>query len=280
MRLGRTPRPLRPRQRALVAVVAVAAVALPLAASSIAAARSGSTSAGPASAIATPPDPVPAAPVSVEERRVLDRAEALLTRDCMTRAGFQLWLVQPPSADELRTFPYLVDDVAWARKHGFGSDVVEAMSARRLADPNQRYVDGLSRTQGGGAGHAQRRPPGGPGGTAPLGRAMRRSAEGCTSEAQRRLYGDLAGWYRSSKVVADLTYLRQRRVLADPAWTAALRPWARCLRQQGTPPTARNGCGRTSLNGAGGRDRCGGRRGAVRPGRPRRDRPGAGHPPR
>lgn len=165
---------------------------------------------------------------------MLDRAEALLTRDCMTRAGFQLWLVQPPSADELRTFPYLVDDVAWARKHGFGSDVVEAMSVRRLADPNQRYVDGLSpeRREAALATLNGARPEGLEA-RLPSGGVMRRSAEGCTSEAQRRLYGDLAGWYRSSKVVADLTYLRQRRVLADAAWTGALRPWARCLRQQG-----------------------------------------------
>lgn len=209
-------------------------MALPLAASSIAGARSGSTSTGPASTRTPSYDPAPAGPVTAEERRILDRAESLLTRDCVTRAGFQMWLVPSPPADELRSFPYIVDDVAWARKHGFGSDLVEAVDARRLTDPNQRYVSGLSpeRREAVLAALNGARPEGLEA-RLPSGGVMRRSAEGCTSEAQRRLYGDLTEWYRSSKVVADLSYLRQRRVLADPAWTAALRPWARCLRQQG-----------------------------------------------
>ncbi|MEU5780925.1 hypothetical protein [Micromonospora lupini] len=231
MRVRGTPGPLRTGRRAIVVIVTLA-VALPLAASSIAAARPGPTSAKTASTSTSSADP--AGPVPAEDRQILARAESLLTRDCMTRAGFQMWLGTPPPADELLSFPYVVDDVEWARRHGFGSDLVATVDARRRADPNQRYVNGLppERREAFLSALNGARPEGLEA-RLPSGGVMRRSAEGCTSDAQRRLYGDLAEWYRSSKVVADLTYLRQRRVLADPAWTAALQPWARCLRQQG-----------------------------------------------
>ncbi|MCG5447674.1 hypothetical protein [Micromonospora hortensis] len=247
MRVRGTPGAFRPGRRAIVVIVTLA-LALPLAASSIAGARSGSTSAAPALTVAPSSDPGPSGPVTAEDRRLLVRAESLLTRDCMVRAGFQLWLGTSPPADELLSFPYVVDDIAWARKHGFGSDLVKAVDARRRTDPNQRYVSGLSpeRREAFLAALNGARPEGLEA-RLPSGGVMRRSAEGCTSETQRRLYGDLAEWYRSSKVVTDLTYLRQRRVLADPAWTAALRPWARCLRQQGhtadTPERLRESVG-------------------------------------
>ncbi|MCG5436789.1 hypothetical protein [Micromonospora foliorum] len=247
MRVRGTPGARRPRRRAVVVIVTLA-VALPLAASSITGAWPGSTSAAPPSTVAPSPDPAPAGPVTAEDRRILVRAESLLTRDCMTRDGFQLWLGTPPPADELLSFPYVVDDIAWARKHGFGSDLVAAVDVRRRTDPNQRYVSGLSpeRREAFLATLNGARPEGLEA-RLPSGGVMRRSAEGCTSEAQRRLYGDLAEWYRSSKVVADLTGLRQRRVLADPAWTAALRPWAGCVRQRGftvdTPEQLRQSVG-------------------------------------
>ncbi|MBQ1019725.1 hypothetical protein KBX71_17900 [Micromonospora sp. D93] len=247
MRVRGTPGALRPGRRAIVVIVTLA-VALSLAASSIAGARPGSTSAGTASTSTPSADPVPARPVGPEDRQILIRAESLLTRDCMIRAGFRMWLGTPPPADELLSFPYVVDDVAWARRHGFGSDLVEAVDARRRANSNQRYVSGLSpeRREAYLAALNGARPEGLEA-RLPSGGVMRRSAEGCTSEAQRRLYDDLAEWYRSSKVVVDLTYLRQRRVLADPAWTTALRPWARCLRQHGytadTPDRLRESVG-------------------------------------
>ncbi|WP_327040771.1 hypothetical protein OG400_25145 [Micromonospora ureilytica] len=247
MRVRGTPGALRPGRRAIVVIVTLA-VALPLAASSIAGARPGSTSAGAASTSTPSADLAPARPVGPEDRQILIRAESLLTRDCMIRAGFRMWLGTPPPADELLSFPYVVDDVAWARKHGFGSDLVEAVDARRRTDPNQRYVSGLSpeRREAYLAALNGARPEGLEA-RLPSGGLLRRSAEGCTSEAQRRLYDDLAEWYRSSKVVVDLTYLRHRRVLADPAWTTALRPWARCLRQHGytadTPDRLRESVG-------------------------------------
>ncbi|MEW1588210.1 hypothetical protein AB0283_22545 [Micromonospora vinacea] len=247
MRVRGTPGAPRHGRRAVV-VIAALAVALPLAASSITGIRPTLTSAAPAATVAPSPDPAPAGPVTAEDRRILVRAESLLTRDCMTRAGFQMWLGTSPPADELLSFPYVVDDVGWARRHGFGSDLVQAVDARRRADPNQRYASGLSpeRREAFLAALNGARPEGLEA-RLPSGGVMRRSAEGCTSVAQRQLYGDLTEWYRSSKVVADLTYLRQRRVLADPAWTAALRPWARCLRQQGytadTPERLRESVG-------------------------------------
>ncbi|MEU4642959.1 hypothetical protein [Micromonospora sp. NPDC023814] len=215
--------------RACLAATAVAAVALPLAGSAV------------------PASPGRPGGVGADDRRVLGLAEQLLTRECMRRAGFELWVVPPVPADQLRAFPYVVDDVAWARAHGFGTDLVAATDERRRADPNQRYFAALPaerRVAALAALNGAR--PEGLEARVPSGGVVRRSADGCTSEAQRQLYGDLPAWYRSSKVVADLSYLRQRRVLAeppadrdgdlaDPAWTAALRPWSRCVRQQGYP---------------------------------------------
>ncbi|MEV5766344.1 hypothetical protein AB0L34_17490 [Micromonospora sp. NPDC052213] len=204
--------------RAWLAATAVAAVALPLAGSAV------------------PASPGRTGGVGADDRRVLGLAEQLLTRECMRRAGFELWVVPPAPADQLRSFPYVVDDVAWARAHGFGTDLVAATDERRRADPNQRYFAALPaerRVAALAALNGAR--PEGLEARVPSGGVVRRSADGCTSEAQRQLYGDLPAWYRTSKVVANLSYLRQRRVLADPAWTAALRSWSRCVRQQGYP---------------------------------------------
>ncbi|MFG3698550.1 hypothetical protein ACGF5C_11625 [Micromonospora sp. NPDC047620] len=37
--------------------------------------------------------------MGADERRVLGLAEQLLTRECMRRAGFELWVVPPAPAD-------------------------------------------------------------------------------------------------------------------------------------------------------------------------------------
>ncbi|MEU4775397.1 hypothetical protein [Micromonospora sp. NPDC023644] len=223
MRVRRTTGPLRRGWWAALAVAAALVAASPLTGSS-----------------ATPPSPgpapVPPVAVTADDRRVLDRAEQLLTRECMNRAGFQLWLGPPKRTDEPRVFPYVVDDVEWARAHGFGTDLIEAANARRLADPNQRYFAALPRDRRAAALVALNGArPEGLEARLPSGGVIRHSAEGCTAQAWHRLYGNLAAWYRSSKVVAQLASLRERRVLADPAWTAALRPWSQCLRQRGYP---------------------------------------------
>ncbi|MEJ3748260.1 hypothetical protein WEI85_33865 [Actinomycetes bacterium KLBMP 9797] len=170
------------------------------------------------------------------DRPTLDLAKQLLIRECMARHGFPLWLGAPPPEDEQRMFPYVVDDVDWARRHGFGGDIAAAAEARRRDDPNQRYFEGLPPDRRSAALVALNGArPEGLEARLPSGGVVRRSAEGCRSEAERRLYGDLPAWYRAHRVVANLSIVRSGRVLADPAYAAALPAWARCMRRHGYP---------------------------------------------
>ncbi|WP_203931603.1 hypothetical protein [Virgisporangium ochraceum] len=168
------------------------------------------------------------------DRPTLDLAEQLLIRECMARHGFPLWLGEPPPEDEQRMFPYVLDDVDWARRHGFGSDIAAAAQDRRRDDPNQRYFDGLPPARRAAALVALNGArPEGLEARLPSGGVVRRSADGCRSEAERRLYGDLQAWYRARRVVANLSVVRSGMVLADPAYAAALPAWARCMRGHG-----------------------------------------------
>lgn len=173
---------------------------------------------------------------AVVDRPTLDLAEQLLIRACMARHGFPLWLGAPPPEDEQRKFPYVVDDVDWARRHGFGGGIVAAAQARRRDDPNQRYFEDLPPARRAAALVALNGArPEGLEARLPSGGVVRRSAESCRSEAERELYGDLPAWYRAHRVVANLSIVRSGRVLADPAYAAALPAWARCMRRHGYP---------------------------------------------
>lgn len=168
------------------------------------------------------------------DRSALDLAEQVLIRECMARQGFPLWLGTPPPEDEQRTFPYVVDDVDWARRHGFGSDIAAAAETRRREDPNQRYFQNLPPDRRSAALVALNGArPEGLEARLPSGGVVRRSADGCRSDAEHRLYGDLPAWYRARRVVANLSVVRSGLVRDDPAFTAALPAWARCMHGRG-----------------------------------------------
>lgn len=69
--------------------------------------------------------------------------------------------------------------------------------------------------------------------TVPGGGVLRRSSHSCTSEAERRLYGDLPAWYRVTKTTDNLVGLRVGRVLADPRYAAGVTGWRRCMHAAG-----------------------------------------------
>jgi hypothetical protein len=183
------------------------------------------------SAIRPPP---PAREITSQESRLLHDAEQNLIRACMTRQGLGYWLVSEDPLPEYRDFPYVVDDVAWAAKHGYGDDLRRRMQELSESHPNRRHFATLSARQrqvwitslhGGQDGGLEAR--------LPSGGILHHSATGCTSEAERRLYGDLATWYRVKYVVNDLVNERRRRVVADPAFTAATADWSRCMHRLG-----------------------------------------------
>ncbi|MFI8895680.1 hypothetical protein [Streptomyces paradoxus] len=194
---------------------------------------------------ATGSEPAASRPLGDKERELLHDTEQDLLRQCMRQEGFRLWKVPLEPVPEQREFPYVVDDVKWAREHGYGSDIRQRAERLRAEDPNRRYFEGLSterRAAAKAALHGRDRE-GGPSVTLPGGGVVRRSGDGCTAQAQTRLYGDFARWFRTKTFTDNLTGLRMARVTAEPAYRKAVKDWSSCMRGKGhdynTPDQAR-----------------------------------------
>lgn len=78
----------------------------------------GSITLAACSTASTSPPAARAAPapraLSATESGIENRAELLLTRDCMAEHGFRYWPMPQVPLPGYRTFDYVVDDVAWA----------------------------------------------------------------------------------------------------------------------------------------------------------------------
>ncbi|MER6663021.1 hypothetical protein ABT256_00610 [Amycolatopsis japonica] len=180
-----------------------------------------------------------AAPAEVDDvgLALIERAEGELAAECMARHGFRYWPSAPATPDERREFPYVVDDPAWARTHGYGGDLVAQRERRRAEDPNTRYLNSLSEERrsaaaaayGGGAGSSVVEA------VAPGGATIGQRDTGCLAEAQRTLYGDFAAWVRASVVTGNLSSLYQPKVTGDPRFHDAVTAWAGCMLSAGLP---------------------------------------------
>ncbi|WP_405590762.1 hypothetical protein [Streptomyces sp. NBC_01190] len=211
----------------------VRAVAAALGAAAGAALLSGC--AGPAGGPTAPPHQ-PLDTRSLTRTRTLDLAERLLERDCMQGRGFRFWVVPPAPDSAHREFPYAVDDIAWATAHGYGSDLLARARRDAAADPNQRYLLSLPpdrRTVLIAALNGPR--PTGLTADLPGGVRVSHSDEGCTAEAERKLYGDLPAWFRATRVTAELTGERVAMVQRDPRFLSARARWAGCMKAAGLP---------------------------------------------
>jgi hypothetical protein len=152
----------------------------------------------------------------------------------MQKQGFEYRPVKENPVPEAREFPYVITDVSWARKHGYGTDIQRALAKVRETDPNQRYFRSLPAKRRTAALTAAN-------GTRPLkvtakapdGMLFQRSPEGCQSEADRKLYGDLQKWFQAKVTFDTLTEIRRSRVVADPRFGKAVKPWAACMRAAG-----------------------------------------------
>ncbi|MBB5938181.1 hypothetical protein [Streptomyces zagrosensis] len=183
--------------------------------------------------------PVPvseAHPLSAEEKTVLHAAEQVLLRDCMRRQGFKYQVTSENPLPEAREFPYVVDDLAWAAEHGYGSGLQRALEKIKENDPNQRYFRSLPPERRTAALTAANGPrPKGLTARSPDGMVLSRSDQGCQSEAERTLYGDLKGWFQTQVTVDSLPGLRHQRVRADRRFTTAVRKWSGCMHTAGHP---------------------------------------------
>ncbi|MDI3417737.1 hypothetical protein [Streptomyces luteolus] len=178
--------------------------------------------------------PGPAREPTRQERSLLHRAEQILLRDCMRERGFTYRMVAEHPVKDAREFPYVIDDVAWAREHGHGTDIQRKQRELRRDNPNQRYFQSLSPERRAAALEAANgaRPDALTAKT-PDGMRLTRSDEGCQAEAERRLYGDLAAWFQARSTLEVLPELTRQRVLEDSGFATAVRPWARCMRAAG-----------------------------------------------
>jgi hypothetical protein len=172
------------------------------------------------------------APVSAAEAARLERAEQELVRRCMGRAGFRYWpILQGPDPVP---FTYVIDDVAWADRNGYGTALRQAAATQSAQSPNARYFASLTPARQEAALDALHGPePVGLTATLPNGLVAQHSDRGCASEAQRTLYGDLAAWYASTKLVENLAGERYGRVVSDRRFRAGEPAWSACMRRAG-----------------------------------------------
>ncbi|WP_405064365.1 hypothetical protein OG474_22670 [Kribbella sp. NBC_01505] len=171
-------------------------------------------------------------PVSAEQVAVLERAEDVLIQRCMERAGFRYSIV-PRVVDPVPFhFSYVVDDIRWADKHGYGTALRRQIMEKE--DPNQRYFGSLPTDEQQAAATALNgTEPTGLMATLPGGQVVQHSDTGCQSEAQRELYGDLPAWYASTKLVENLIGHRYGLVVGNARFQAAIPAWSLCMRDRG-----------------------------------------------
>ncbi|MFF8017998.1 hypothetical protein [Streptomyces sp. NPDC007929] len=175
------------------------------------------------------------APLTEAQLAVIDRAELVLTKKCMARHGHPFWVAASMRADELRAPGYVLDDVGWAHRHGYGGRIQRKALATKRHDRNIAYRAGLSEAE---ARAYVRALSGGPGSellttSLPGGGKVRVGNGGCEAEARKRLYGDPSVWFRVDKVATNLTPLYVPRLLRDEHFTKAQRRWAACMRRAG-----------------------------------------------
>lgn len=171
-----------------------------------------------------------------QELRIADAEQRLIKR-CLNRQGFTYWEAERPSLEESRTLGYVADDVAWARKYGYGSRIEAKEDRARLANPNLVYRKGLSEERRKAYDDALDGGIEAPEIAAelPNGATIRRQMGGCVAEAEKRLYGDPVVWFRANKIASNLQPLYVPQVMRDKKFVAALHVWSTCMQRAGHP---------------------------------------------
>lgn len=162
-------------------------------------------------------------------------AEQVLIQRCMQRQGLQYSPGRAPDPGELKNTTLFVDDVRWARRYGYGGALDRRAEQERKKDPNSAYLKGLSEWELARWDRALfgdedsrvvsvRLPAGGRVGT---------RTDGCVANARDTLYGDLAQWFRASKVAENLVPLYAEDLTQDRGFKEAVRKWSHCMRGKG-----------------------------------------------
>jgi hypothetical protein len=165
---------------------------------------------------------------------VLHQAQQYLLRNCMAAHGFRYSPTPRLPHAALPSFPYVVDDLAWAKLHGYGRDIKAVLDRQDRADPNTLYYQQLPADKRMTAaatlnGSTLR----GLSVTSPLGGEMSHSSDGCETKSWQQLYGNADDWFRSSTVVLNLDTVRISQVHGSAAFQTAVQPWSQCMRRTG-----------------------------------------------
>lgn len=167
------------------------------------------------------------------DQSLLYNAQQIAFRTCLRAHGFKYWPIPQSQPPAWQLYPYVIDNVAWATRHGFGIDRQPDLTPLTSQDPNARYIRSLPASRqktlalvenGGG--------PGTPGVIArlPTGGEIGHSRYGCMATADKRLYGSFTAWFQVSNIVDSLPALWQAKVVGDARFEVSVSRWARCMR--------------------------------------------------
>jgi hypothetical protein len=151
----------------------------------------------------------------------------------MSAQGFN-FVVAPTRAAGPPDFPYGIDDIDYARVYGYGFETLAALAEAQRDNPNAQYVAGLPPPRQaaytaaiyGSSRHRLSV-------TVPTGHVIGQNRDGCLAQAQARLYGDFARWFRASAITANLSAAIRPKVVTDPRYLAAVRIWSACVAAAG-----------------------------------------------
>lgn len=187
----------------------------------------------------------PGRELTAAEKVRVRHAEQILVKECMAAAGFRYWIAYLPTADQLDGGGYVVTDVGWARRNGYGSRFSDRMAEIQRTDPNAAYANGLPEPErarydatlhglSSGSLVTARLPGGG---------TVRASGSSCLAEAKDELYGDFETWFQVEKTAENLASTYAGKVLADSRFVHAIGLWSTCMKERGhdvaDPPGAR-----------------------------------------
>lgn len=169
------------------------------------------------------------------ERILVDQARELLVKDCMEAEGFRYWPGPVAGIEDRQGSGYVLDDVGWARKHGYGTRLQKKVEAALQSDPDHAYANALpeaervrySKTLDGNPVDGML--------TAelPTGGSIQTPRHSCQTEAKEELYGDFPAWFRAEKAVTNLAGLYVPDLKKDERFTTALKAWSACMRERG-----------------------------------------------
>lgn len=173
--------------------------------------------------------------LTVAERIQLQQAEERLTRACMAREGFPYWIQAPLSVEERQGFGFVLDDVGWATRNGYGSRIQQRVLDTKKSNANLRYRGSLTKAR---LARYTAALSGGPGAPVlsvalPAGGTISSLLGGCQAKAQEELYGDRETWFRVDKIATNLSPLYLPDLVEDERFSTALRAWSRCMGREG-----------------------------------------------